>query len=104
PNEHSGVTPLVLPARSPNLDAFAERFVQSMKSECVDRMVLLGERHLWAAAREFVHHHHEERPHQGSATNSSRRNGTDSPNRGRRNALASAIALASQMATGGALW
>jgi transposase InsO family protein len=39
----SGVSPLVLPAWSPNLNAFAERFVESAKSECLDRMVLLGE-------------------------------------------------------------
>jgi putative transposase len=61
----SGVKPLVLPAWSPNLNAFAERFVESAKSECLDRMVLLGEGHLRAAVREFVHHYHEERPHQG---------------------------------------
>jgi transposase InsO family protein len=61
----SGVTPLVLPARSPNLNAFAERFVESVKSECLDRMVLLGEEHLRTAVREFVHHYHDERPHQG---------------------------------------
>jgi putative transposase len=61
----SGVSPLVLPAWSPNLNAFAERFVESAKSECLDRMVLLSERHLQAAVREFVHHYHEERPHQG---------------------------------------
>jgi putative transposase len=61
----SGVSPLVLPAWSPNLNAFAERFVESVKSECLDRMVLLGEGHLRAAVREFVDHYHEERPHQG---------------------------------------
>src|SRR6516225_1786568 len=61
----SGVTPLVLPAWSPNLNAFAERFVGSAKSECLDRMVLLGEPHLRAAVRAFMHHYHEERPHQG---------------------------------------
>jgi len=60
-----GLTPGVLPAWSPNLNAFAERFVESVKSECLDRMVLLGERHLRAAVREFVAHYHEERPHQG---------------------------------------
>ena len=42
----SGVKPLVLPAWSPNLNAFAERFVESAKSECLDRLVLLGEGHL----------------------------------------------------------
>src|SRR5262245_18287137 len=61
----SGVTPLLLPARSPNLNAFAERFVGSIKSECVDRIVPLGEKHLRATVRAFVDHYHEERPHQG---------------------------------------
>jgi len=61
----SGVKPLVLPARSPNLNAFAERFVESVKSECLDRLVLLGEGHLRAAVGAFSHHYHEERPHQG---------------------------------------
>ena len=50
----SGVTPLLLPARSPNLNAFAERFVGSVKSECLARLVTLGEGHLRAAVRAFV--------------------------------------------------
>ena len=61
----SGVKPLLLPARSPNLNAFAERFVGSVKSECLDRIVPLGEQHLRAAVRAFMEHYHEERPHQG---------------------------------------
>ena len=61
----SGVIPLRLPARSPNLNAFAERFVLSVKSECLGCIVPLGEAHLRAAVRAFVHHYHEERPHQG---------------------------------------
>jgi putative transposase len=61
----SGVRPLLLPARSPNLNACAERFVLSAKSECLERIVPLGEGHLRAAVREFVDHYHEERPHQG---------------------------------------
>jgi transposase InsO family protein len=61
----SGVEPLVLLTCSPNLNAFAERFVGSAKSECLDRMVLLGEPHLRAAVRAFKDHYHEERPHQG---------------------------------------
>src|SRR4029450_5168262 len=60
----SGVKPLLLPARSPNLNAFAERFVGSVKSECFDRIVPLGEKHLRATVRAFVDHYHEERPHQ----------------------------------------
>ena len=54
-----------LPARSPNLNAFAERFVLSIKSECLDRLVPLGESHLRRAVSEFVAHYHGERNHQG---------------------------------------
>lgn len=61
----AGVTPVRLPARSPNLNAYAERFVLSIKSECLDRMVLLGEGHLRNAVREYLAHYHAERPHQG---------------------------------------
>ena len=61
----SGVKPLLLPAWSPNLNAFAERFVGSATSECLERIVPLGEGHLRAAVRAFVQHYHEERPHQG---------------------------------------
>ena len=54
-----------LPARSPNLNAYAERFVLSIKSECLDRMGLIGERHLRRAVASYVEHYHLERPHQG---------------------------------------
>ena len=52
----SGVNVLRLPARSPNLNAFAERFVLSIKSECLERMVLLGEWHLRRAISESMRH------------------------------------------------
>ena len=61
----AGVKPLLLPARSPNLNADAERFVLSAKSECLDRIVPLGEAHLRRAIGEFVVHYHTERNHQG---------------------------------------
>jgi hypothetical protein len=61
----AGVSSVRLPARSPNLNAFAERFVRSIKSECLRRMVPLGEGHLRAAVREYVEHYHLERNHQG---------------------------------------
>ena len=54
-----------LPPRSPNLNAYAERFVLSIKSECLNRMVLIGERHLRRAIGSYVEHYHLERPHQG---------------------------------------
>jgi len=63
----SGAKPLRLHARSPNLNAFAERFVSSVKAECLERIVPLGEAHLRTAVAAFVHHYHEERPHQGLA-------------------------------------
>jgi transposase InsO family protein len=59
------VTCLKLPAQSPNLNAFAERFVLSINSECLSKLVPLGERHLRHAATEFVGHYHRERNHQG---------------------------------------
>ena len=50
--------PLRLPARSPNLNAFAERFVLSITSECLERMVLLGEAHVRTAALQYLEHDH----------------------------------------------
>ena len=61
----SGIEPVRLPARSPNLNAYAERFILSIKSECLDRLILLGEQHLRQAVREYVTHYNRERPHQG---------------------------------------
>lgn len=59
------VDPVKLPARSPNLNAFSERFVKSIKTECLDRMVLFGEKSLRHAVREYLAHYHAERNHQG---------------------------------------
>ena len=56
---------LRLPARSPNLNAYAERFVGSVKAECLRHIVPIGERHLRAVVREYVEHYHHERNHQG---------------------------------------
>jgi putative transposase len=58
------VTPIKLPPRSPNLNAFAERFVRSIKEECLGRVVVLGEHHLRLLVREYVEHYHRERNHQ----------------------------------------
>ncbi len=54
-----------LPARSPNLNAYAERFVQSIKSECLAQIIPSGERHLRHAVKEYTEHYHVERNHQG---------------------------------------
>jgi len=53
------------PFHAPNANAYAERFVRSIKEECLDRMMLLGERHFQRAVAEFVAHYHRERNHQG---------------------------------------
>jgi hypothetical protein len=61
----AGAEPVRLPPRSPNLNAFAERFVRSAKDECINRMIFFGENSLHRAIREFAEHHHTERDHQG---------------------------------------
>ncbi len=63
--DSAGVKLLRLPARSPNLNAFAERFVRSIKQECLRYVVPLGEGHLRRTVGEFVAHYHSERNHQG---------------------------------------
>ena len=59
------VEPLALPARSPNLNAFAERWVRSVKEECLSKAILFGERSLQRSLSEYVEHYHAERNHQG---------------------------------------
>ena len=61
----AGVQTVRLPPRSPNLNAFAERFVRTIKESCLDRLILIGEASLRRAIREFVAHYHGERNHQG---------------------------------------
>ena len=60
-----GVISIPLPARSPNLNAFAERWVRSVKQECLSKLILFGERQLSRALDEFCAHYHGERNHQG---------------------------------------
>ena len=60
-----GVKSVKLPARSPNLNAYAERFVRSIKESCLDRLIWFGEDSLRKGIREFVLHYHCERNHQG---------------------------------------
>jgi putative transposase len=62
-----GIKPLKLPARSPNLNAFAERWVRSVKEECLDQLILFGERSLRHTLKEYLTHHQHERNHQGLA-------------------------------------
>jgi transposase InsO family protein len=63
--DEAGVTRVPLPPRSPNLNAYAERWVRSMKEECLSRLILFGEASLRHALAQYVEHFHHERPHQG---------------------------------------
>jgi putative transposase len=60
-----GVRVVRTPSAAPNSNAHAERFVRSIKTECLDRVIPVGEWHLRCLVREFVEHYHQERNHQG---------------------------------------
>jgi hypothetical protein len=59
------VKTLALPPKSPNLDAYAERWVRSVKEECLSKPILFGERSLKRALHHYQLHYHQERNHQG---------------------------------------
>ena len=61
------VKPVKLPARSPNLNAYAERWVRSVKEECLSKLILFGETSLRCALDNYLLHYHEERNHQGKS-------------------------------------
>jgi putative transposase len=61
----AGVTRVPLPPRLPNLNAYAERWVRSVKGECLSRLILFGEAALRHALTQYVPHFHHERSHQG---------------------------------------
>ena len=62
---NTGIQSVKLPPRSPNLNAYAERFVQTIKEGCLEQMIFFGEDSLRNAIRHFVAHYHVERNHQG---------------------------------------
>jgi putative transposase len=64
--EEAGVTRVPLPPRSPNLNAYAERWVRSIKDEVLSRMILFGEAALYRVLDEYMAHYHHERNHQGT--------------------------------------
>jgi putative transposase len=61
----AGVKRVPLPPRSTNLNAYAERWVRSVKEKCLGRFILFGEASLRHALHEYVEHYHHERNHQG---------------------------------------
>ena len=60
-----GVRVIRTPIRSPKANAFAERFVKTVRRECLDHLLVFGERHLQRILREYLRHYNEERPHRG---------------------------------------
>jgi putative transposase len=63
--EEAGIRVVQTPHQAPNANAYAERFVRSIKEECLDRLIPLGEQHFRREVTEFVAHDHRERNHQG---------------------------------------
>ncbi len=63
--KRDGINAVRLPPRSPNLNAFAERYVRTINECCLSRMIFFGEHSLRTAIDEFVQHYHQERNHQG---------------------------------------
>jgi transposase InsO family protein len=61
----SGTNVIRLPPMSPNLNAYAERFVRSIKDECLNRMIFVGQVSLRRAIADYLTHYHRERNHQG---------------------------------------
>jgi len=60
-----GITPVKTPPRSPNLNPFIERFNRSIKYECLNNMIIFGEKNLRKFLKEYTEHYHFERNHQG---------------------------------------
>ena len=63
--QHTETEVILLPPKTPNMNAYMERWFRSLKSECLDRMVFFGQKSLEHAVREYVEHYHAERNHQG---------------------------------------
>jgi transposase InsO family protein len=60
-----GIQILPTPWRAPKANAYAERFIRTIRTECLDRLLILGERHLRAVLDTYVDHYNHQRPHRG---------------------------------------
>jgi transposase InsO family protein len=62
-----GIRVVHTPVRAPQANAYAERFVRTIRTECLDWLLILGRRHLEHVLRTYVNHYNRERPHRGLA-------------------------------------
>jgi putative transposase len=61
----TGVRIIHTPVRAPNANAYAERWIRTVREECLDRLIILNERHLYRTLKEYVQYYNARRPHQG---------------------------------------
>jgi len=80
--EAGGTTVKVVGFRSPNQNAYVERFVQTIEQGCLDKFIVFGREHLDHVCREYVEHYHTERPHQAMENRPLTGTGAAPPNTG----------------------
>ena len=68
--EGLGIIGIQTPRRAPNANAIAERVVRSIRSECLDHLIVINDRHLMAVLREFIDYYNHDRPHRSLALGS----------------------------------
>jgi putative transposase len=73
-----GTRIITTPVQAPNPGAFAERWVRTVREECLDWMLIWGRRHLERVLDEYVRHYNDQRPHRGLALRPPSSNGTGS--------------------------
>lgn len=78
-----GVQVMNTPVRAPQANAFAERWVGTIRRECFDWLLILSERHLWQVVQTYARHYNEARPHRALALRTPRPRGDPDPTRGR---------------------
>lgn len=64
-----GIKVIHTPVQAPQANAYAERFVRTIRNECLDWLLVLGRRHLEHVLRIYIQHYNRERPHRGLALN-----------------------------------
>ena len=60
-----GIDTILTAPQAPRMNAIAERFVRTIRAECTDRMLIVGEHHLWSVLQRYIDHYNNGRSHQG---------------------------------------